>query len=302
MNTQQSVQPGRLRKASLIDISKLLFVGALWGASFIFMSMALHSYGPVSIAAWRISLAAVVLLLVCLLSGKSLPRSSQDWIKLTLIGFLNSALPFFLISWGLQFISSAESAVLMATGTFSALILSHFFSADERINPTRALGVLTGFAGVLVLVITTLLDTGLGAFKGQLAVMLAGVSYATSSVMTRRIAHIPSLPAATGIMLSASLYMMFLAWLFEQPFTIQAERSAMLAIVFLGVFSTALALAIRLNIIRHNGAVFMSQVGYLVPMFGVFWSWLFLSEVIGIQTLAALGLIFLGITITRRGS
>ena len=302
MSKNQSVQPVELRKATAFDVSRLLFVGALWGASFIFMSMALQSYGPVSIAAWRIVLAAAVLLLICLSSGQALPRNPRDWKQLTLIGFLNSALPFFLISWGLQFISSAEAAVLMATGTFSALILSHLFSSDERINPARALGVLTGFCGVLVLVISALMETGLGAFKGQLAVMLSGVSYASSSVMARRIAHIPSLPAAASIMLSASVYMMLLAWLFEQPFTLQADQTSMAAVLFLGLFSTALALVIRLSIIRHNGAVFMSQVGYLVPVFGVFWSWLFLTEAIGQQTFIALGIILLGIMITRRGS
>jgi len=302
MRKNQSVQPVGLRKATAFDVSKLLFVGALWGASFIFMSLALQSYGPVSIAAGRIVLAAAVLLLICLFSGQALPRNRRDWKQLTLIGFLNSALPFFLISWGLQFISSAEAAVLMATGTFSALILSHLFSSDERINPARALGVLTGFCGVLVLVISALMETGLGTFKGQLAVMLSGVSYASSSVMARRIAHIPSLPAAASIMLSASIYMILLAWLFEQPFTLQANQISMAAVLFLGVFSTALALVIRLNIIRHNGAVFMSQVGYLVPVFGVFWSWLFLTETIGQQTFIALGIILLGIMITRRGS
>lgn len=302
MSKNQSVQPVGLRQATLFDVSKLLFIGALWGASFIFMSLALHSYGPISIAAWRIMLAAMVLLPVCYFSGQTLPNNRRDWKKLTLIGFLNSALPFFLISWGLQFISSAEAAILMATGTFSALLLSHFFSADERINPARALGVLIGFCGVLVLVISALLETGLGAFKGQLAVMLSGVSYASSSVMARRIAHIPSLPAAAGIMLSASIYMMLLAGLFEQPFSLQADQTSMAAVVFLGVFSTALALVIRLSIIRHNGAVFMSQVGYLVPLFGVFWSWLFLTEAIGQQTLLALGIILLGIMITRSGS
>jgi len=302
MSKPDTAQANGLRKPTAYDVSKLLFVGALWGASFIFMSLALQSYGPVSVAAWRITLATAVLLLVCLFSGQILPRKLRDWQKMTLIGLLNSALPFFLISWGLQFISSAEAAVLMATGTFSALILSHLFSADERINPARVLGVITGFGGVLVLVISALIDSGLGAFKGQLAVMLAGVSYATSSVMTRRIAHIPSLPAAAGIMLSASIYMLFFAWLFEQPFTLEASRSSILAILFLGVFSTALALAIRLNIIRHNGAVFMSQVGYLVPLFGVLWSWALLNETIGSQTLIALAIILLGITITRRGS
>ncbi len=290
-----------IRRPTTYDIARLLFVGALWGASFIFMSLALGSFGPLSITAWRVTLAALVLLAFTVLSGQTIPHSIADWKKMFLIGVFNSALPFFLISWGLQFISSAESAVLMATGTFCALILSHFFSPDERINLARGLGVAIGFCGVLVLVISELMESGLGGFKGQLAVMAAGASYATSSVMSRRISHLPSMAASGCIMLSASLYMLPMAFFLEQPLNPEAEPIAITSLILLGVFATALAFAIRLTIIRHNGAVFMSQVGYLVPLFGVIWSWMFLSEALTVQTLAALGIILLGISITRRG-
>jgi drug/metabolite transporter (DMT)-like permease len=291
-----------IRRASALDVSKLLFVGALWGASFIFIALALQSFGPLSIAAGRILLAALVLVAICLVAGYRFPTDLRDWRKMVTIGMLNSALPFFLISWGMQFISSAESALLMASGTFCALILSHFVSTDERINLARGIGVSIGFGGVLVLVITELLQTGLGGLMGQLAVIAAGASYATSSVMSRRISHLSSLPASAGILATASIYMVPAAWWLERPLISDAAPISIIAMTVLGVVATALAYVIRLNIIKTNGAVFMSQVGYLVPLFGVIWSWMFLSESISIQTVAALLIILLGIGVARHGT
>ena len=291
-----------LRRANIFDVGKLLFVGALWGGSFIFISHALVSFGPVTIASGRISLAALVLLLICFFSGRSLPRDSRDWTKLMLIGALNSALPFFLISWGLQFVSVSESALLLASGSFVSMIISHYVSPDERINFSRALGVSVGFCGVLVLVIAELLETGPGGMKGQIAIITAGISYSISSVMIRRISHLPSVTATASILLSASVYMLPLAFILEQPINYDANLLAVLSIVCLGVVATALAYVIRLGIIRDNGAVFMSQVGYLVPLFGVFWGWLLLSEALEAKTLIALGTILVGIAITRRAT
>lgn len=291
-----------IRRAGALDVGKLLFVGALWGLSFILMSVALKSFGPISIAAWRITLASFVLLVVCFASGRALPRDPADWRRMLFIGMLNSALPFFLISWGLQFISSAESALLLATGTFCSLVLSHFVSADERINSARAIGVFVGFCGVAMLVLGDLLAEGLGGIRGQLAVMGAGVSYAISSVLSRRISHLSSLPAAAGILATGTCYMIPLALWLERPLNPGAAPDALLALVMLGIFATGLANVIRLSIIRHNGAVFMSQVGYLVPLFGVFWAWLLQAERITPATWLALGAIVVGIVITRRGT
>ena len=253
-------------------------------------------------AAWRISLAALVLFVVCHATGNRLSRSVADWREMLLIGSLNSALPFFLISWGIQYISSAEAALLMATGTFFSLILSHFVSPDERINASRFIGISVGFCGVFLLVVHELLETGMGGLKGQLAVIGAGVSYATSSVLSRRISHLPALPAAASILGCTSVYMLPLAFLLEDPLPAVADAISIGAILMLGIIATAVAYVIRLQIIVNNGAVFMAQVGYLVPLFGVIWSWLFLAETVSPQMTAALAAILCGIAITRRGT
>ena len=149
-----------LRKPSPLDVGRLLFVGAIWGSAFIFIAVALDDFGPFSIAAWRVASGAVVLLIIALAIGQRFARTPREWGYIVVVGCLNSAVPFFLISWGQQFISSAETALLMAVGTFFALIVSHFTSHDERINRARAGGVTVGFIGVLVLVFWDINEAG----------------------------------------------------------------------------------------------------------------------------------------------
>ena len=291
-----------IRRPTLFDVGRLFFVGAIWGGAFIFIAVALTDFGPISIATWRVSLGALVLLMIALMIGQKFPRDFRNWRNIFVVGCLNSAVPFFLISWGQQFISSAESALLMAMGTFFGLVVSHFSSHDERINVSRALGVSIGFIGVLVLVLWDMLESGPGNLSGQLAVMTAGCSYATSSIISRRLTHLPMISTSAATMLSASLYMVPLAFLLEDPLPETIHGSSMFAIIYLGVIATALAMTMRFFIIRANGAVFMSMVGYLVPLFGVLWSGLYFADAINLQTLLSLGLILLGIAITRKGS
>ena len=291
-----------IRKPTLIDVTKLLFVGALWGGAFIFIALALDDFGPVSIASWRVSIGAAVMVVITILIGQSFPRKQRDWRNILIVGCLNSAIPFFLISWGQQFISSAETAILMAMGTFFALIVSHFTSHDERINLPRALGVGVGFIGVLVLVFWDISATGMGSLVGQMAIIVAACSYATSSIVSRRLTHLPMISTSAATLLSASLYMIPLAFVLEDPLPADVSRSSWLALAYLGAVATALAMTLRFFIIRANGAVFMSMVGYLVPLFGVLWSALYFADDINLQTLLALALILTGIALTRKGS
>jgi drug/metabolite transporter (DMT)-like permease len=290
-----------IRRPTLFDIGRIFFLGAIWGGAFIFISLALKDFQPVSIAAWRVTLGALVMTSIVFFTARKIPTDLRDWRYIFVVGFLNSAVPFFLISWGQQFISSAATALLMATGTFCAVIVSHFTSHDERINRFRLAGVLIGFGGVLTLVLWDIVDSGLGGLKGQIAVTIAGCSYAISSVISRRLSHLPSISTSAATLFSASLYMVPLAFLLENPLPEKVEMTSVLSILYLGVIASALAMTIRFSVIRANGAVFMAQVGYLVPLFGVIWSGLFFANVINLQTMLALILILVGIAISRKG-
>jgi drug/metabolite transporter (DMT)-like permease len=234
-----------IRQPTLFDIARLVFVGAVWGGAFLFISIALQDFGPISIATWRVTLGAAVLIAIALLIGQKLSTGLRNWRLIFIVGFLNSAVPFFLISWGQQFISSAESALLVAMGTFVSLLLSHYTSDDERINTPRVIGVSIGFVGVMVLVIWDLIESGTGNLPGQLAVMAAGCSYATSSVISRRLTHLPMISTSAVTMASACLYMIPLAFLLENPLPAEVNASSVIALVYLGVIGTALAFTLR---------------------------------------------------------
>ncbi|MCP4430389.1 MAG: DMT family transporter [Gammaproteobacteria bacterium] len=291
-----------IRRPTLLDICRLFFLGAIWGGAFLFIALALDDFGPVSVAAWRVSLGALVMLCIVYLMRTPFPRGRKNWWLIILVGFLNSAVPFFLISWGQQFISSAAAALLMASGTFCAVLVSHYSSDDERINRYRLLGVIIGFVGVFVLVFWDIVETGFGGLKGQIAVTIAGCSYAISSVISRRLSHLSSISTSAGTMLTASLYMLPLAFWLEDPFPDNVGTVALWSLIYLGVVATALAMTVRFVIIRINGAVFMAQVGYLVPLFGVIWSGLYFADAVNLQTILALILILTGIAVSRMGN
>ena len=291
-----------LRQATTFDVFRLLLVGAIWGSVFIFISIALNDFGPISIATWRVSLGALVLLVITLIIRQPFPGGLRNWRIIFLVGCLNSAIPFFLISWGQQFISSAETALLLAMGTFCSLIVSHFTSHDERINIPRIVGVSVGFLGVMILVIWDLVESGLGNLASQLAVIAAGCSYAISSVISRRLTHLPMIPTSAATMLSACIYMIPLAFILEDPLPEKVTTASVIALLYMGVVATALGMTIRFYIIRANGAIFMALVGYLVPLFGVIWSSLYFTDELNLQTYLSLAFIMAGIAITRRGS
>ena len=291
--------PPAIRPPTPFDFARLISVSLLWGGSFVFIEIALRHTGPLSLAAWRLLVGYVALLLFVLLRRERLKVRLYEWWLIAVVGLLNSALPFGLISWGQQFTNSAKAALLMATASFFALLVSHWTSTDERINRARVIGLGLGFAGVCLLFVDDL--QGGDQLGGQLAIILAAGSYATAAVCARRLTHLPPIALTCATLACGCLIMWPLAFWFERPLD-AIHPQGWFAVLYLGAIATALCFVIRFTIIRANGAVFMSQVGYLIPLFGVLLSNLMLGQTITWQIAGALVMILAGIGVTRLGS
>jgi drug/metabolite transporter (DMT)-like permease len=283
----------------LVDTLKLWALGAIWGSSFLFTEIAVDTLPPLTVAAGRILLAALVVLCAAFALGQRLPRGRGEWAAIAGTGLFGSALPFGLISWGQTEVSSGLAAILMGSGPFAALALSHVFTRDDRFSLAKVVGLVVGFAGVAILVGSDALSGG-GRLLAQLAIVAAAFCYAAGGVITRRIAHLPTQMAAGTILLAAVAYTLPLALLLDRPWRVEVGAEAAGAVLYLGLASTGLASLIRFQIIREAGATFMAQVNYLVPLFGVFWAWLFLSQTPTWSAWAALALILVGTNVTRR--
>lgn len=277
-------------------------LGLIWGGTFMVVAIALEGYGPLTVAAARTSLGSLALIGIMGVMRSPLPQFSGQLIKyLLIIGVMNTALPFAMLSWGQQYVPSAFAGISMTAIPLFVLPLAHLFS-DEVMTRRNAAGVTLGFIGAVVLIGPSVLRIGTGWEPlGQLACVAAALSYAISSVMTRRCPPIDSITMATILMIIGATTLIPAMLIVEGVPQIADTRST-LAIIFLGFVPTALAALLRVFTIRTAGAVFMTLVNYQVPVWSMVFGAVILSETLPLRFFAALALILTGLAISQYAS
>lgn len=287
-----------IRPPNAWDIGRLLLVSALWGTSFLLNAIALVDFPPLAITAWRVSLATVLVLIICAYRKVRLPWDKTSWILFSGIGLLNSVVPFTLIGLGQQTVDSATTAILIATTPFTTLVLSHYMTQDDRITRYKLLGLILGFVGVLALLGHDV-AVNPGSTLGLFLILLAACSYAISSILIRRLSHLRTFAIVLGSLISSCSLLIPLVFWFHPPWEQTAAPDAWAAVVFLAVGPTATAYLLRAEIVKLNGAIFMSNAGYLIPLFAVLWAWLMFKEWPEPVTWLAMSLILAGIAVGR---
>lgn len=251
---------------------ELGFLGVVWGCSFLFMRVAVPSFGPYALVELRLALGALVLLPFLWRDRARFPP--RRWPLLAGIGVLNSALPFLLFAWGAAHAPAAIGAITNAmTVLFTALIAFLFFG--EKIGTRRATALVIGFIGVLVLAAgkSAGLSVGPSAFAGATASLLYGIGY---NLVKRFMGDLPPASSAAATLACAALLLSPLAithWP-AAPVPVAAWGCA----TALGVLCTGLAYLMYYRLIQRIGPARASTVTYLIPVFGALLAWLFLGE------------------------
>ncbi|MCH7957353.1 MAG: DMT family transporter [Proteobacteria bacterium] len=276
----------------------LILLASLWSSSFAAIKIGVGTIPPLTLAAGRIAVAAAVLYALIAVRGQRLPRSARLWALFFLIGVTGNALPFTLIAWGEERIDSGLAAILMAVMPPATVLLTHVFTRDERLTAPKLIGVAMGFAGVVLLIGPEVLR-GLGGQAGrQLAVAGGAVCYAVTFTIARFVPPSPPAVRSAAVMICASVQIIPLALLVDQPWALSPSPASVAALVYLGLLPTALATIIFFQLISARGATFVALNNYMIPVLGVIWGAAFLGERISLQALGALALILIGIGVT----
>lgn len=287
-------------QATRADWIVLIALGLIWGASFLGVAIALEGVGPVWIAAARILIGTMTLAVVALWRGTVLPRNPRVWLFAGVMGVVSNALPFTLLSWAQQYVTSGFAGITMAAIPLIVIGMAHFLVQGEQFTLRKGAGFVLGLVGVAVLIGPGILDSTGAALEGlaRLGCLAACLSYATGSMVTRSCPPVD--PVGFGIIALgvASVIMLPLAFLSEGVPALPALRPA-LAVVFLGLLPTGLATMLVVVVIRGAGPSFLSQVNYHVPVWSVLLGVLVLSETLPPSFLAALGLILGGLLVSR---
>jgi drug/metabolite transporter (DMT)-like permease len=278
-------------------LAMLLALAAIWGSSFMLIEIALRDLDPATVILLRVGSAAVALAVYVPLAGMSFaPLRPLVW-PLALMGVLNTALPFYLITWGQQYIDSGLAAILNASAPLFTALLALAVDQAQRVTGLRLAGVILGFGGIVALVGFEP-EGGQRAVLGSLAVVAASACYALGALYAgKRFAGLPPLLVAVGTLVWATLLTL--------PPGVAAASSfgweTLLSVLFLGIAATAVGYLLYFGLIAGAGASRAILVTYLVPSMALVYGAVFLDEEVSALALGGLALVLAGVALgTRR--
>lgn len=281
------------------DIAELVALAALWGASFLFLRLGAGEFGPFALAGVRVAVASACLAPL-LISHGLVPALRLHWKAIAVVGALNSALPFLAYSYAALSITAGLASIFNATAPLWGALVAWLWLRD-RLTGAKVAGLAIGFAGVVWLGWTNVNQAASfkpgGSGWAVLACVGATLLYGTAASVTKRyLVGVSPLAVAAGSQFWASAMLAPLAVAFWPAQTPGA--TAWLAVVLLGVLSTAVAYVLYFRLIAHVGPASAISVTFLIPAFAALWGWLFLGESITATMVAGCAVILLGTALT----
>jgi len=278
--------------------SLLVLLSVLWGVSFYFFKVLIAELPTLTIVLGRVGLAALLLNLLILLKGDSMPASPRLWGAFFVMGLLNNVVPFILIVWSEIRISSGLASILNATTPIFAVLAAHFATVNEKLNWAKGVGVLFGFLGVVVLMGPSMLvNVSRDQVPADLVCLLAAFILALAGIYGRRFKGMPSLTVATGQVTASTLVLLPITLVVDQPWKLPSpSMHGWEALTGIAALSTALAYVIYFRVLATAGATNTMLVTFLVPISAILLGVVFLKEAFTAQTLEGMLLIGVGLT------
>lgn len=281
----------------IFDLAELTLLAALWGASFLFLRLGAHEFGPLALAAVRVGLASIILLPLLAWRGQLAQLRRHAW-PLLLVGLLNSAAPFALFSFAALSITAGLSSILNATTPLWTAVVALVW-LGQSLTPSRVLGLVIGVAGVTFLAWDQASFRAGGDHAGLwavLACLAATCCYGLAANATRRfLSDVSPLAVATGSQLAATLLLAGPAlalWPAASPSSLAWGSATGLA-----VLCTALAYILYFRLMSRVGPTNAVTVTFLIPVFALLWGGLFLGEGVTLRMLLGGSVILVGIAL-----
>jgi drug/metabolite transporter (DMT)-like permease len=263
------------------------------------IKIAVQEIGPITLVAFRVLFGLLFGVVVIYIQRIQWPRTLREWTPLLMLGVTNIAIPFFLISWGEQSIDSAVASILNATTPLFTILIAHYLLRDDKMTAPKVLGLLMGFAGVVILMSKDI-GASLGSVLGQLAIVLASAFYAGGAVYARKTTQdLPGIMRSAGPLLPATVVMWLAMFLVESPVKLPQLAITWISLLFLGVLGSGLAFVMSYYLLHEIGPTRTSMVTYLFPLGGVLLGVVFLGEELSWQLIVGAVFIVLSLIVAN---
>lgn len=276
------------------DVLSILILGAIWGGSFIFMRVAAPEFGVFALVEVRTVLATLVMLpfLIALGGWRDI---RTHWWKIAFIGLINTAVPFVLFNYSSLYLEAGINAIINATAPMFGALVAVLWLGD-RLKASSVFGLFVGFLGVVVLSAHKVGQGDVSIIPILTACMATACYGIAACAMKKWLAGVRPLVVATGSQIFASIALL--------PFSLATLPAVMpsgiawINAIALAVGGTGIAYILYFQLIASVGPAKAITVGYLVPLFGIIWGILFLSETLSLQTMTGGVLILCGVALT----
>ena len=276
-----------------------LILGFMWGSSYLFIKIAVDSFGTFTLVALRLLIGAAFLWVAFRLNGTTLPRERRIYGHLVVMALINITIPFALITWAEQSVDSALAAILNATVPLMVIVIAPMFLPDEPIRLNGVVGLAVGFIGVVLLVSPGLMSAT-GDLAGSLALLGSSLAYALGNVYNRRnVRGLPPLVPAVFQVTFALIIVSVLALVLEQPWNARPDVGDWFSVIWLGVFGSGLAYVVYFRLLGRWGATRTSLVAYLLPVYGIVLGYLVLQEPIDATLIVGTTLVIAGVALVN---
>ena len=281
---------------SATDWLLLLILSVLWGGSFYFAKIAVLEIPPLTLALGRVGIAAAVLAVFARAIAAPFPRDTASWRLLAVMAFFNNVVPFTLLFWAQIHMSIGLASILNATSPLFGVLMAHAMTHDDKFTVGRAVGLVAGFASVVVLIGPNLMGELGTHVLAELACLAASCSFAVGAVLSRRVRGFSPVIVATGQLTMSTVLLLPLVLLFDRPESaLTASRAAIWAMVSLALLSSALAYLIYFRVIARAGATNALIVTFLIPVSAILLGVALLHEVVDARQIAGMAAIFISV-------
>jgi drug/metabolite transporter (DMT)-like permease len=288
-------------RGSRFDWLVFLALGFFWGSSYLFIKIGVdHGLEPFTLIMFRLGIGLILLASVVAYFREPLPRDPRMYGHLFVMGVINIAIPFTLITVAERVVDSSLAAMINGAVPLFVIVIAALFLRDEQITANRLAGLVVGFFGVAILVGLDVTNLGSANALGALALVAATILYAVGNVYAK--AHVhglrPMIPAVFQVFFGF-VVISILAFATEHPLAAIPAPEALLAIIWLGLLGSGLAYLSYFRILQNWGATRTSMVAYLLPVVGIALGALVLHEPIAPSTLVGTALVIGGIALVN---
>lgn len=296
----QSSNDSTLQNNGAIWAASLALV-IIWGSAFTLIGYVVDYITPLWVVIYRLSIGAAFMFIWTYLRREKLPKLSDSrWIWYGLLGIMGGSLPFYLLSLGQLKIDSGLAAIIVGASPLITILLAHFFT-EERLTGIKFTGFIIGFIGVTILFLPDDFSLNLREeWVSQMLVLIAAASYSIGTIIAKRAPETSASVGSTIMMISGALTASSFGLATGLPEALP-PLPALIAVITLGIVSTATAFLLFIWVIDQTGPTYIAKVNYFVPAASVIFGIVLLHEVFTWRIAIALGVILAGVIISRMG-